>query len=92
MSRDDAAQTAEHPTESDVIRAYALGHAHGQHRGTPETRDWDKARDWFRKLTFEEMHCTDNPDRDHEWVVALDGDGEPLDYLHCGYCGVRKPT
>lgn len=35
-----------HSGES-LIRAYALGHAHGHHRLTPNEADWTCARNWY---------------------------------------------
>lgn len=33
--------------------------------------------------------CPENPGGGHNKVTALNGDGESLGYLHCGYCGER---
>lgn len=84
-----AAEAAE--TGPDLrIQAYALGRAHANQRTAPSTHDWAVARSWFSRPDLEE--CSKNPDRDHAYTTAQDGDGQPLDYQHCGYCGKRRPS
>jgi hypothetical protein len=48
MSNDKVA-AAVHGAPSDriTIRAYAVGHAHGQHREHTQVRDWECAQRWF---------------------------------------------